>query len=147
MAIPKLKGLENLEGGKKNTVKGILIGALVLLMGAFGLTSTNNDWDLGSIFSGKSVSESKIRTNEKGNLQQNEAGDFITRIMRDKEGNVVQSGEGGKFEDEYNCSDFATQAEAQTFYDNAGGVEADVNRLDANKDGVPCESLPKGGGE
>jgi energy-coupling factor transporter ATP-binding protein EcfA2 len=41
---------------------------------------------------------------------------------------------------------FKTQGEAQTFYNNAGGVQYDTNRLDGNKDGEACESLPKGGG-
>ena len=40
----------------------------------------------------------------------------------------------------YNCSDFTTQAEAQSIFDAAG--PDDPNRLDADSDGVPCESLP-----
>jgi micrococcal nuclease len=40
------------------------------------------------------------------------------------------------------CSDFATQAEAQAFYEAAGGPERDPHRLDPDKDGVACESLP-----
>jgi hypothetical protein len=62
--------------------------------------------------------------------------------MRDKEGNAVQS--GGKYTDEYNCADFTTQAEAQKFFVNAGGVSKDMNNLDGDNDGVACESLPKG---
>lgn len=39
------------------------------------------------------------------------------------------------------CSDFATQAEAQRFYDNAG--PGDPHRLDGDdNDGKACESLP-----
>ena len=38
----------------------------------------------------------------------------------------------------YNCSDFDTQQQAQDYYDQAG----DIDGLDANYDGVPCESLP-----
>jgi micrococcal nuclease len=95
--------------------------------------------------SGSSVNDSKIQTDQKGNLQQDSTGNFITKVMRDKAGNVVPDGTtGAKYTDEYNCSDFATQTEAQAFYDKAGGVKADVNRLDANKDGIPCQSLPKG---
>ena len=40
------------------------------------------------------------------------------------------------------CSDFKTQAEAQAFYEAAGGPEKDPHRLDPDKDGVACESLP-----
>lgn len=145
MAIPKFKPLANASEGTKKTLKPVVGVIIALLLGAFGLTASNNDWNLNSIFSGQSVSDSKIRTDQKGNLIQNEAGEFVTRVMRDKLGNVVPTGQAGaKYTDEYNCDDFATQAEAQAFYDKAGGVKGDVNRLDANKDGVPCESLPKG---
>jgi len=39
-------------------------------------------------------------------------------------------------------SDFKTQKEAQAFYEAAGGPEKDPHRLDPDKDGVACESLP-----
>ena len=39
-----------------------------------------------------------------------------------------------------NCSDFATQAEAQAFFNAAG--PGDPHRLDSDGDGVACESLP-----
>ena len=43
----------------------------------------------------------------------------------------------------YNCSDFKTQAEAQRVYDYCmKKVGYDVHRLDKDKDGVACESLP-----
>lgn len=145
MAIPKFKPLAQSSEGTKKVLKPILGVVIVLLLGAFGLTATNNDWDLGKILSGSTPSDAKIQTDEKGNLKQDDAGNFITRVMRDKAGNIIPTGQpGGKYSDEYNCSDFATQPEAQTFYDTAGGVKGDVNRLDANKDGIPCESLPKG---
>ena len=38
------------------------------------------------------------------------------------------------------CGDFASQAEAQTFFEAAG--PGDPHRLDGNDDGVACESLP-----
>jgi len=145
MGIPKFQPLANASEGTKKVLKPILGVVIALLLGAFGLTATNNDWNLNSILSGSSVQDAKIQTDQKGNLMQDETGNFITRVMRDKLGNVVPTGQtGGKYTDEYNCSDFDTQPEAQAFYDKAGGVNGDVNRLDANKDGVPCESLPKG---
>jgi len=42
----------------------------------------------------------------------------------------------------YNCSDFSTHAEAQSIYEYCGGVTNDIHRLDADKDGLACESLP-----
>lgn len=145
MAIPKFKPLANASEGTKKILKPILGGAIVLLLGAFGLTATNNDWNLNSIFSGSTFNDAKIQTDQKGNLKQDATGNFVTKVMRDKAGNIAPTGQtGAKYTDEYNCSDFATQSEAQTFYDKAGGVKGDVNRLDANKDGVPCQDLPKG---
>lgn len=44
--------------------------------------------------------------------------------------------------DSYNCSDFSTQISAQSVFDACGGVSRDIHRLDADKDGVACESLP-----
>jgi len=143
MAIPKFKPLANASEGTKKIAKPILGVIIALLLGAFGLTATNTDFDIGKILTGSSPSDSKIETDQQGNLKQNNVGEFITRVMRDKAGNVVTDSKQGKYTDEYNCDDFSTQPEAQTFYDNAGGVKGDVNRLDANKDGVPCESLPK----
>jgi len=122
MAIPKIKSLENASKGTKKVIKPILIILLAILAGAFGLEATNNDWDLGKLLSGSSFEEAKV--------------------MRDKEGNVVTS--GGKYTDEYNCDDFKTQIEAQEFFDKSGGVSEDTNRLDGDKDGIACESLPKG---
>lgn len=46
------------------------------------------------------------------------------------------------------CSDFATQEEAQEYFDeNGGDEENNVDNLDADGDGIPCESLgaPAGG--
>jgi micrococcal nuclease len=40
------------------------------------------------------------------------------------------------------CSDFATQDEAQRFFIAAGGPDRDPHRLDGDHDGIACESLP-----
>jgi hypothetical protein len=122
MAIPKFKPLENASGGTKKVLKPVLVVLLAILAGALGLEASNNDWDLGKLLSGSSPAEA--------------------RVMRDKEGNVVT--EGGKYTDEYNCDDFSTQPEAQAFFEKAGGVSKDTNRLDGDSDGIACESLPKG---
>lgn len=45
-------------------------------------------------------------------------------------------------QDDKDCSDFHTQEEAQTFYEDAGGPEEDPHRLDgSDQDGRVCESL------
>lgn len=78
-------------------------------------------------------------------MLQNEAGQFVTRLLKDKEGNVVSDkSSGAKYTDEYNCDDFDTQPQAQKFFEKAGGVSKDTNNLDGGNDGVACESLPKG---
>lgn len=124
MEIPKFKPLAESSEGTKKVLKPVLIGVIALLLGAFGLESTNNDWNLNKLLSGSTMKEAKV--------------------LRDKSGNVVPEGTvGAKGTDEYNCSDFTTQPEAQTFFDKAGGVSGDTNRLDGNKDGVACQDLPK----
>lgn len=41
------------------------------------------------------------------------------------------------------CSDFPTQAAAQKFYKKHGGPKRDPHRLDADHDGIACESNPR----
>ncbi len=78
--------------------------------------------------------------------------DFKTtkvKILRDKKGDTateeeVKTGKKvAKGTDEYNCSDFATQEEAQAFYNKAGSVSGDTNGLDGDKNGIACQTLPK----
>jgi nuclease-like protein/excalibur calcium-binding domain-containing protein len=40
------------------------------------------------------------------------------------------------------CGDFSTHAEAQAFYEAAGGPASDRHRLDRDRDGIACEDLP-----
>jgi hypothetical protein len=123
--------------------KGILGVIIVILLGALGLEAFSTDFDLRSIFSGDSVSDSTILRDENGNILRDDNGNVITRIKRDKEGNVIAEGqEGGKYTDEYNCDDFSTQKEAQNFFVKAGGIRKDTNRLDGDNDGQACEALP-----
>lgn len=45
--------------------------------------------------------------------------------------------------DAYNCSDFNTQAEAQTVFNYCATLGfGDIHKLDQNNDGEACESLP-----
>lgn len=39
------------------------------------------------------------------------------------------------------CSDFDTWRQAQKFYKRHGGPQRDPHRLDADRDGIACESL------
>ena len=39
------------------------------------------------------------------------------------------------------CPDFATQAEAQEFFEANGGPSSDPHNLDRDGDGIACESL------
>ncbi len=43
---------------------------------------------------------------------------------------------------DHDCADFATQREAQEFFEAAGGPEVDPHGLDGDGDGRACESLP-----
>ena len=42
----------------------------------------------------------------------------------------------------YNCSDFASYDQAMEVYEYCGGLKNDIHRLDRDKDGSACESLP-----
>ena len=42
----------------------------------------------------------------------------------------------------YNCSNFSTQAAAQSALDACGGSSNDIHKLDVDGDGQACESLP-----
>ena len=122
-----------------------MIGVGLVLLVALGFEAANTDVDLNSVMQGESISDSVIERDIDGNLKASEDGGFLTRVLRDREGNVVTEGSANaKYTDEYNCDDFNTQPEAQRFYEKAGGGEGDVNRLDGNKDGVACQALPAG---
>lgn len=110
----------------------LLVVAFITLLAAFGLEVGKTDYDLGKLWDTKSLQESKVSRDESGN------------ILFDKLGNVTTDSSKGKAADEYNCDDFETNPEAQAFYMKVGGTKNDVNRLDGNKDGQACESLPKG---
>ena len=45
-------------------------------------------------------------------------------------------------EGDKDCSDFKTQRQAQEFFIANGGPQSDPHKLDQDKDGVACESLP-----
>ena len=101
-----------------------MLGIVAVLLIGVGLEVNNTDYDLGKVMDTGSFSESKV--------------------LRDKEGNIVTDPGVGKAANEYNCADFSTQSEAQRFFERVGGPNNDVNRLDGNSDGLACQSLPAG---
>lgn len=109
-----------------------LVVAFIALTAALGLEVSQNDWDLGQLWETGSFQESKVQRDESGN------------VLYDAFGNITTDSSVGKRADEYNCSDFETQIQAQTFFEKLGGTSNDVNRLDGDKDGEACESLPAG---
>lgn len=131
MAIPKFKPLANASEGTKKIMKPVLVGVIALLLGAFGLEASNNDFDLGKLMKGETLQEAKVQRDEKGN------------VLFDKLGNMVTDSTKGKQANDYNCADFNSQPEAQEFFKKVGGVGNDLNGLDGDKDGEACESLPK----
>ena len=110
----------------------VLAIAFIALLAAFGLEASKNDYDMGTLMKTKSFKESQVQRDEKGN------------ILYDKMGNITTDSSKGKEANDYNCSDFTTQPEAQAFFEKVGGTAHDLNRLDGDKDGNACESLPKG---
>ncbi len=103
------------------TEKKVLLGLFAMMGAALGMEVAKTDIDLST----------------------------MKKVFRDKEGNVVSEEDVkagkviGKPTDDYDCKDFASQPEAQRFYDNAGGVSKDTNRLDGDKNGIACQALPK----
>lgn len=43
---------------------------------------------------------------------------------------------------DYDCEDFATQSEAQRFFEKYGGPREDPYDIDRDNDGIACEDLP-----
>lgn len=116
---------KNMSTGRKAT-KGILGVVIIILLGALGMEVSGNDFDLGTLLSGGSLNEAKMQRDDSGNL----TGSTMGQVC------------GDALKDEYNCDDFATQAEAQAKMDECLATGRDVNRLDGDKDGVACEALP-----
>ncbi len=114
----------------RKIVKGIVGAVIVLLLGGLGLEFFNTDVDLGKLMEGSSVRESVVKRDESGNI-----------VYYDKEGNITSDESKGKKASDYNCDDFTTQSDAQKFF---AKVKDDLYRLDGDKDGSACESLPKG---
>lgn len=115
-------------------MKGLLIVLLVLIVGALGLHIVDYDLDLWTLLKTGSFTESRVQT---------------------KNGLKILGTECST--NNLNCSDFASQEAAQEQYekcskkiardnqrDEAQIKSLDIYRLDGDKDGLVCESLPSG---
>lgn len=92
---------------------------------ATGLEVSDTDLDLKTLFETGSIKESILERDEEGNLKN------IGLICEAQDQNYY----------DYNCSDFETQEEAQSVYEQC---DTDINRLDGDNDGIVCEALPSG---
>ncbi len=113
----------------KKVQMGIIGVVIAVLLGALGMEVQNTDFDMGALMDGKGLQGSKIIRDEAGNINF----DGVSPLIANCEA------------DEYNCSDFLYQAQAQDVMERCGGAGKDINRLDGDKDGIACESLPKRG--
>lgn len=114
----------------KATWAKIVIGAMIaLLLTAFGMEATKTDYDVTTLAKTGSFAAAKIQRDPNGNLLPASVDAFCNAQQAD-----------------YNCADFKTQPEAQSVYDRCKtlGKNMDVYHLDGDKDGIVCESLPKG---
>ena len=76
-----------------------------------------------------------------GVLTASTLGSGATALAKRKKKKKKKGGGGGSSRD-YDCDDFSTQKEAQKFFEKNGGPSEDPHRLDADHDGIACESLP-----
>jgi len=90
-----------------------------------GLEIADTDFDLKKLWETGSLKESLLERDVDGNL-------LNTQRICDAQAEGFY---------DYNCDDFKTQPEAQAVYEQCG---TDINRLDGDKDGIVCESLPQG---
>ena len=105
--------------------------AFFALLAALGMEVSNRDYDVGTLLKTKSFEQSEVQRDSAGN------------VLYDIFGDITTDSSKGKVANDYNCDDFDSQPEAQRFFEKVGGVGNDVNRLDGDKDGIACESLPK----
>lgn len=107
---------------------GIIGVVIALLLGALGMEVKETDYDMGALIRGEGLAGSKVIRDIDGNINF----DGVLPSIASCESN------------DYNCSDFLYQAQAQDVMERCGGAGKDINKLDGDKDGVACEALPKG---
>ena len=112
----------------KATWAKVAIGAMIaLLMVAFGMEVNQKDYNVGTLIKTGSFSAAQIQRDAQGNLLPESVDAFCNATKQD-----------------YNCSDFKTQPEAQAVYARCKtlGKNMDVYHLDGNNNGIVCEALP-----
>ncbi len=98
-----------------------IIAMGVLVMVALGFEIGGTDLDLGKLIETGSIKESVINKTEAGTW--------------------IFGGDCAK--EQFNCSSFKYQQEAQELYaECANGSDEDPHGLDRDKDGIVCEGLP-----
>jgi hypothetical protein len=70
-----------------------------------------------------------------------QAGIFVCFLLMIGMALIGPLGCGDDNDDDRNCDDFASQAEAQAFFLAQGGPSRDPHGLDADNDGIACEEL------
>ena len=99
-------------------VRWLMIGFIVLMLGALGMQVYDYDFDLGKLMETKSFSESRVDT------------------ATDSDGNSysVITGTCNKNDFDLNCDSFENQEEAQDQYDTcASSLQADNPSIDVKK--------------
>jgi hypothetical protein len=144
MEIPKFKPLANASEGTKKVAKPILIVLLALLAGAFGLTATNTDFNIGKLLSGSSLQQAKMPTDTSGNILYGDPAS-VSKAIHDSAGNFLPASCKTNL---YNCANFKYQEDAQEVFEKCKtSGQGDINRLDADKNGVACQDLPHKSGK
>ena len=113
---------------KGTWAKAILGVVIAILVAAFGMEATENDYDMGTLMETKSFEAAKIeRDPTTGNLTNVDGFCSSEKI-------------------DYNCSNFKTQAEAMEVYERCSdlGKNMDAFGLDRDKDGKE-RSMKSGG--
>ena len=117
---------------------GFVVGIGLLILVALGIETLDYDLDLGTLWRTGNITESRVQHTEDGIILK---------------GNCINS----KQSNDLDCANFPTQEAAQAKYDqcaeeiasyNAGKTVSqiknlDIYRLDGNKNGIVCESLPR----
>ncbi len=119
---------------------GFAIGLGILLLAAVGIETLNYDLDLGKLWETGSITSSRVSHTKEGIKLLGECA--LPKNQKDTS--------------DLDCKNFTTQAEAQTKYNQCATeiasyntgidtkklVSLDIYRLDGDKDGIVCESLP-----
>ncbi len=98
-----------------------ILGLIALLLIPLGMEIADHDYDVKKLVETGSFQESRVNVTENGT--------WLIGACQER--------------DNFNCSNFKYQEEAQRLFDDCGGVENDIHRLDGDKDGIVCEALRK----